>query len=259
MIWLAINNNSLHKRIMEAKDWLCRNIGVISRSKQKKISSSRVLVAGLGGVGGICAELIVRAGVKKIAVLDSDKFEISNLNRQIIATRKSIGKAKVDVFADRASSIASCLELNLWQFRLDEETAPYFEKLLEKFRPNIAVDAMDDLPARVILARICKRRKIPYIYCAASHSRGMVGVFEGNTDMEKVLRLPSRGKPVDKLHSSLVHYPQCRSAWGPATNLAGVLGASCALNKILGKKYPRAPKFAMIDSFDEKMVHEERL
>jgi hypothetical protein len=118
----------------------------------------------------------------------------------------------------------------------------------------------------VALARLCKRNGVPYVYAAAAGDRGMVGVLAGGkggrsgpVDLEKILHLPSRGKPDEKLEELLVDYPQCRTAWGPATNLVGVLAANAGLNYLLKKPYPRAPKFWMVDAFHEKIVREEKL
>ena len=70
-----------------------------------KIINKHVLVLGLGGVGGYALESIVRCGIKEVTIIDADKIEESNLNRQIIATRSNIGKYKTDAFYDRLKDI----------------------------------------------------------------------------------------------------------------------------------------------------------
>ncbi len=257
-----------------SSDWLCRNAGSISPVQQKKLAKCRILVAGLGGVGGLCAELLARAGVGKLVLLDYDKFEKSNLNRQIHAKTTNLGRYKAMAVAHHLDKIHPGLQVVALVHRLEPSHVLRLDALVEDFsKLDMVVDCLDSVPSRVALARLCRRRKVPYTYAAASGERGMVGVLAGGRegkgagrraetggpDLEKLLRLPSRGKDDDALETSLVHYPQCRTAWGPATNLVGVLAANAALNYLLHKPYPRAPKFWMSDAFSEKIVREEKL
>ena len=88
-----------------------RNIGPISSSGQCKLGHARIAVFGLGGVGGIAAELLVRAGIGRLMAVDYDRFEPANLNRQLLATRATIGKRKTSVFAAHAKAINPKIEI----------------------------------------------------------------------------------------------------------------------------------------------------
>ncbi len=236
-----------------------RNAGAITPAQQRKLAHAHIAVFGLGGVGGITAELLVRAGAGGIMVADFDKFEHSNFNRQIHATQKTIGKSKASVFAAHAKAINQKIEIKKINKKLEYASFEFFSRAISAFAPLIVIDTMDNAGSRVLLWRMCKQAGIPYVYAAASGERGMVAIVDGKNDLEKILRLPSRGREDEDVESSLVHYPQCRSAWGPATNLAGVLAANAGLNFLLGKQYPRAPKCWMIDAFAQKIVREEKL
>ncbi len=228
------------------KSWLCRQDGLVSGKQQQKLADAKVAVAGLGGVGGICAELMVRAGVGSIAVADFDKFDKTNFNRQINSSAKTIGMNKSIAFASFAKSINPKIKISKMTEKIGESNASSFVSGC-----SIAVDCLDNIHSRVCLFRACKKANIPYVYAAATGERGMVSVFSGKADLETVLHLPSKNKSGAQLEASLIKYPGCRNAWGPATNLVGVLAANAALNYLLKKPYPKAPEFWKTDAFSD--------
>ncbi len=236
-----------------------RNSGTINTSQQHKLKDARITVFGLGGVGGIAAELLVRAGIGHLMIIDFDRFEPSNLNRQIHAQKKTIGKKKVDVFAEKMMEINPKIKINKSDKKIEFGSLASFSRALSSFSPGLVIDTMDSAHSRVCLARICRKAGIDYLYAAAMGERGMVSVLSSSDNLEKILYLPSLNKPDEQIESSLIHYPQCKTAWGPATNLVGVLAANAALNFLLKKPYPHAPKFWMVDTFGKKIVREEQL
>jgi len=129
-----------------------------------KLKNSKVLVAGLGGVGGICAEALVRSGVGHIGVIDGDKVEESNLNRQILALRSNIGVSKVEVFEKRAKEINPEIEVEKYPYFLNKET---FEKVkLENYQ--IVADCIDSLIPKLNLIIACIEKRIPVIASTGS-------------------------------------------------------------------------------------------
>jgi molybdopterin/thiamine biosynthesis adenylyltransferase len=191
--------------------------------------------------------------------VDFDCFEPTNLNRQLLAASKTIGKSKTSVFAAHAKTINPKIKIRKINKKLEYASFAIFERELAALHPGIVIDTMDNIGARVLLARLCKKMRVPYVYAAATDARGMVSIVQGAADLERLLRLPSAEKPDAQVESFLIHYPQCRSAWGPGTNLVGVLAANAALNYLLKKPYPRAPKCWMVDAFAAKIVREEKL
>ena len=104
-------------------EWLSRTRAMLGDEAISSLMSASVLVAGLGGVGGHCAEAIARAGVGNIRVCDCDVFDETNLNRQLLATRESIGRSKALAAADRIRSINPDCRVTVITGRITAENA----------------------------------------------------------------------------------------------------------------------------------------
>lgn len=241
------------------EQWLKRNLGAIDANQQKKISNSKILVCGLGGVGGICAELLVRAGLGSIAVIDSDRFDTTNLNRQIHCTNLTLGVQKSDVFKNHARTINPKIKFKKFSSMLSEISKESYLHHLKNYSPDIVIDAFDNAAARVLVYRLAKRLNIPYIYSACSNTKGMISLFDPKTDLEKILNLPTYNNPEADVTDLLKEYPCEQAAYGPATNLTGVFTANTALNFLLKKPYPKAPEFWLIDPFSTRIFEKKRL
>lgn len=126
----------------------------------EKLKQSTVMVCGLGGVGGYTAEALIRIGVGKIIFVDSDCTDISNLNRQILATEKTIGVPKVQSAFERAKSINPYGDYVTEQVFLTPENVPL---LLDKYKPACVADAIDNITAKLSLAVECQKRNISLI------------------------------------------------------------------------------------------------
>lgn len=123
------------------------------------LKTKKVAVFGIGGVGGICAEALVRSGVGTIEVIDNDTVSVSNINRQIVATEKTVGMLKTTAFAARAKEIngeAKIIERN--EFFLSE-TADRFD--FDSY--DYVVDAIDTVSGKLGLAEICYKTGVPII------------------------------------------------------------------------------------------------
>lgn len=123
------------------------------------LKTKKVAVFGIGGVGGICAEALVRSGVGTIEVIDNDTVSVSNINRQIVATEKTVGMLKTTAFAARAKEIngeAKIIERN--EFFLPE-TADRFD--FDSY--DYVVDAIDTVSGKLGLAEICYKTGVPII------------------------------------------------------------------------------------------------
>lgn len=130
----------------------------------KKLKNSAVLVAGLGGVGSFCAEALVRCGIGTMGVLDSDKVEVSNLNRQLVALNSTIGHLKTDVFEKRAKDINPDIKIDKYPFYLNKET---FETL-DFTKYNIVADCIDSLVPKLNMILHCLEHDIPIIASTGS-------------------------------------------------------------------------------------------
>ena len=124
-----------------------------------KLQASRVAVFGVGGVGGYVCEALVRSGIGTFDIIDNDKVCESNINRQIIATTKTIGRDKVDVMRERMQDINPDVTVNIHKcFFLPENVDEFpFEEY------DYVVDAVDTVTAKIALVMKCKEKNVPII------------------------------------------------------------------------------------------------
>ena len=122
----------------------------------KKLADSFVVLAGVGAVGGFALEALVRAGVGRIRIIDFDVVEESNLNRQILATRDTLGKAKVDLAAKRAKSINPEINIEVLKAFISPD---HIEDVLGD-SPDLLIDAIDTITAKVTLLKSAAQKGI---------------------------------------------------------------------------------------------------
>ncbi|MFC2137363.1 ThiF family adenylyltransferase [Bacteroidota bacterium] len=145
--------------MMDNNEWLSRTELLIGVKNLNKIQKANILIVGLGGVGAYAAENICRAGVGKITIIDGDKFQESNLNRQLGALKSSIGELKADYMAKRLLDINPKLQLtSIKKYITDEE----MEKLsLKEF--DFIIDAIDTLSPKLSLIKNALSCNIPLV------------------------------------------------------------------------------------------------
>ncbi|MDD7363106.1 MAG: tRNA threonylcarbamoyladenosine dehydratase [Peptoniphilus sp.] len=124
-----------------------------------RLREKRVAVFGIGGVGGHCAEALVRAGIGEIDVVDFDEVDITNINRQLIATRETVGRMKVEVMEERLLSIDPSARVRTYAVRVDEDTAGMFDFTAYDY----VVDALDQVSAKLLLAKSAEEASVPFI------------------------------------------------------------------------------------------------
>ena len=112
-----------------------------------RIAEKRVIIFGVGGVGSWCAESLVRSGIRKLTIVDSDRVCITHINRQLMATTKTVGQAKVDALKERLLSINPSAEITALQQIFTAETAESFH--LESY--DYIIDAIDSLKDKALL------------------------------------------------------------------------------------------------------------
>ena len=131
---------------------------ILGEDAIKKLNNSKVAVFGIGGVGSFVIEGLVRAGVGKFVLVDKDEVDITNLNRQIIATYKTIGKNKVDIAKERILEINPDAKVEIYK----EFFMPETEGILDNSIDYI-VDCVDTVTAKIELAVRANRLNIPII------------------------------------------------------------------------------------------------
>lgn len=150
-----------------------KNIGVYSKQEQKSLRNAKVIIFGLGGVGGYEAILFARMGVGHISGVDPDEFEISNINRQMLAQSSVIGEPKAKVAENAVKDIHPYISTNFQQMKVDEDNVAELIK-----GHDIVIEAVDDMPSRVIIHRTARELCIPSVGMSGSPpTRGFVSTF----------------------------------------------------------------------------------
>lgn len=168
----------------------------------EKLAASRVAVFGIGGVGGYVCEALVRSGVGAFDLIDDDKICLTNLNRQIIATRKTIGKFKADVMRDRMLEINPCADICVRKcFFLPENSSDFpFDEY------DYVVDAVDTVSAKIELVIKAREHNVPIISCMGAGNKLDGSQFRVSDiyktrmcPLAKVMRYELRKRGVEKL------------------------------------------------------------
>lgn len=148
-----------------------RNKKTLSDEDQLKLSTSCVAIVGCGGLGGYIAEELARIGVGRLVLIDGDRLEVSNLNRQIMASELNLGQWKVEAARDRLQSVNSEVQVEGIRGWFEEEKGP------ELFREvDLVCDALDSLLTRVVLERVCHQMELPLVFASIAGWFGQIGV-----------------------------------------------------------------------------------
>ena len=141
------------------QDQYSRTQLLLGAEAMEKLHNSRVAVFGIGGVGGYSVEALARSGVGALDLIDDDKVCLTNLNRQIIATRKTVGKFKVDVAEERVRDIDPDIKVTTYKTFFGPETQDSFD--FSQF--DYVVDAIDTVTGKLALVMKCKEAGVPII------------------------------------------------------------------------------------------------
>ena len=141
------------------REILNRSLLLMGENGMERLASLRVIVFGVGGVGSWCAESLVRSGVGHITIVDSDNVCITNINRQAMATTKTVGQVKVEALKGRLLEIKPSVNIDARQQIFCEETAGEFD--LDSY--DYIVDAIDSLKDKLLLIELACRSKARFI------------------------------------------------------------------------------------------------
>lgn len=147
---------------------------LIGKDNLEKLRNSHVAVFGVGGVGGYVAEMLVRAGVGSITIIDFDKVDVTNINRQIIALHSTVGKYKVDVMKERLLDINPSCNITIFKEKYLPENRDMFFK--NKF--DYVVDAIDMVTSKVDLIKHCHDLNLNIISAMGAGNRYNVPEFK---------------------------------------------------------------------------------
>ncbi len=149
------------------ENWFSRTELLLGKKRIEELNQAHVLVVGLGGVGAMAAEMITRAGIGSMTILDADIVSYSNINRQLPALYNTVGKPKAEVVAARLRDINPGLSLHVIVDYLDEEKVGVL--LSNHF--DFVVDAIDTITPKVLLIKTCVEKNIPIISSMGSGAK----------------------------------------------------------------------------------------
>ena len=183
--------------------WLDRQNLLIGEDSSKKLQQANVLICGLGGVGGYVAEMLVRAGVENLTLIDFDVVTESNLNRQIVALTNTIGKYKVDVFKERAVLINPNCKIKVVKDKICENNLKYL--INEKY--NYIIDCIDSFMDKVSLIEFAVQNQYNIVSAMGAGRKFdipsfyVTDIFKTEYDpLAKKLRKALREKSIKKLN-----------------------------------------------------------
>ena len=142
------------------EDWKQRTRLLLGEEKSERLRQAHVLVVGVGGVGAYAAEMLCRAGVGRLTLVDADTVQPTNINRQLPALHSTLGQPKAEVLAARFRDINPEVELTVLPVFLKDENIP---QLLDAARYDFVVDAIDTLAPKCYLIAEALRRRIKIV------------------------------------------------------------------------------------------------
>ena len=137
--------------------WTDRTEMLIGKDGLERLKASSVTVVGCGGVGAFAAEMLARAGIGHITLIDNDNVSETNINRQLLALNSTVGKAKVKVLAERLLDINPGLRIDIVEEYLTEQNSDIAG------RPDYIIDAIDTLSPKIALIQYCLKNHIPLV------------------------------------------------------------------------------------------------
>ena len=227
-----------------------RQMSIVTRSEQERFKDAKITVIGCGGIGGETIEMLARMGIGELVLVDKDAFDLSNLNRQTLATISDLGLDKSAVAAEKVRLINPYVKVTTFNEHIDQSN---IDKVIGD--SDIVIDALDNVLTRVIVSRKAKEKGIPYVHGAIHGTLGQITVFlpnEGKT-YEEMFNLPSLGKDLnDETIEALKNVTSgVPPVIGPTPNLIGCLEAFEAYKIITGVgKVTVAPKILTFDLLD---------
>ena len=185
--------NLINKKDLDrySRQIVLKNIGI---SGQTKISLSKVFIVGAGGLGCPIADLLCRAGVGEIGIIDHDKVSLSNLNRQTLFNTSDINKHKVDVLKKKLKQVNPLVKINTFKKKIDKKN---INKLIQKYQ--IIVDASDNFDTKFLLNDKSLKFRKKLIVGAISKFDGHIFVFNFKNKKNACLKCFYQEKPSDEI------------------------------------------------------------
>ena len=217
-----------------------KNIGLVG---QKKISKSKVFIVGAGGLGCPIADLLCRAGVGEIGVIDHDKVSLSNLNRQTLFNTTDVNKFKVEILKKKLKKVNPLVKINIFKKKINEEN---INNLIFKY--NIVVDASDNFQTKFLLNERSIKLKKKLIVGAISRFDGHIFVFDFKKNKSACLKCFYQEKPSDEILNC-----DQEGILGTSASVIGSLQANEIIKTVIGSKNILENSILILNTLNLKM------
>ena len=223
-----------------SKQIVLKNVGILG---QKKITLSKVFIVGAGGLGCPIADLLCRAGVGEIGIIDNDKISLSNLNRQTLFNTSEINKYKVDVLKIKLRDINPLVKVNKYRKRINEDN---IYNLISNY--HIIVDASDNFQTKFLLNEKSFKLKKKLVVGAISRYDGHIFVFDFKNNKNACLKCFYQEEPSDEILNC-----DDEGILGTTANIVGSLQANEVLKLILGSNNVLKNSILILDTLNLKI------
>ena len=217
----------------------------VGEEGQIRLKNSRVLIAGAGGLGSPLALYLAAAGVGTIGLVDFDRVDVTNLQRQILYGEQDVGELKVHAAAKRLKAMNHAVHVEEIPRRLDGDNA---QEIVSGY--DLVADALDDLAARYVLNDACVKLHKPEVYGAIYEFSGQVAVFDEGTACLRCLN-PDPPKPGEMIASADV------GVLGVLPGLVGCIQAAELLKMLLGTGGTLEGRMLFIDALQMRFEEME--
>ncbi|MEA2097063.1 MAG: HesA/MoeB/ThiF family protein [Candidatus Cloacimonadota bacterium] len=164
------------------KDRFFANKGSFSNKELEKIYNTRVAVIGCGGLGGYIIQELVQFGIRELVIVDADKFELTNLNRQLYCNENNLGLLKVAQAKKNAEKVNSAVMITAYDKKFDAENG------LEILKDcDIVIDGVDSIQTRFVIVALASQINIPYVCCSVAGFYGQItSIFPKDNTLAKL-------------------------------------------------------------------------
>lgn len=217
-----------------------KNLWGLQLAEQTRLCGSRVVVCGCGGLGGIVIQLLARAGVGQLRLVDGDVFCTTNLNRQLLSDTRQLARPKAQVAEETVRAINPLIEVTAYPRMA---TPANVTELLQGV--DLVVDALDNLPTRFVLADAARALKVPFLHGAVAGWWGQLSTFlpESRQELKTIYGGKSSREPQELSLGVL----------GPTAAAIGSLQALEAIRLLTGRSPAYADKLLYFDGESGRM------